>query len=314
MAGIRKEPHPSVYHFLQFNAWRKAGVPDAQIAERYGFKHPETLYLKLRRDGFPVCDRCGDYSPGGNHCSKRRAGSGGDKRKTMPATRDAQRLFWPLVESVRRSVDSLYWRAEYRQAGRFVAQEHVEAPVIFDHGTVDAQTWEKVRRAQKLDEQEHEADEAGRPLIEKGAFTQAGGGSWYPPEPLTTLIALYVLSEEPLDPLVEALHDDPANAKWEALERHVQGKDGLIRQARQVAALVRGSGRTSQGRHSERVDDEDHAAAMFIQQKRQEKLQDTEILNVLRDRPFLRGLKKERQVTMEDLKRLGNLRLGFPEN
>jgi hypothetical protein len=201
MGSIQKEPHPKVYDYLEFNALRKNGVPDGQIAEKHGFEHPETLYHKLRRDGFPVCEHCGDYSPGENHCRKRQARTSGEKRKVLPATADAQRLFWPLVDWVERSVDSLYWRKEYWQGGRFVAQEHVEGLVI----------------------------DEGRPLIEKGSFTQAGGGWWYPGEPLPTLIALYLLSGEPLEPLVEALHLDPACAKWKALERHVQGKDGLIR-------------------------------------------------------------------------------------
>jgi hypothetical protein len=314
MESIQREPHPHVYDYLKFNTLRKKGVPDKEIAKMYGFKHPETLYHKLRREGFPVCERCGDYSPGGDHCGKRQARTGGDKRKELPPTSDAERLFWPLVEWVRRSVDSLYWRKEYWQGGRFVAQEHVEAPVIFDRGSIDAETWERLRNDHSVGEQEHEVDEQGRPLIENGSFTQASGGSWYPPEPLTSLIALYLLSGEPLEPLVEALHLDPADAKWEALERHVHGKDGLIRQARQVAALVRGSNRTSQGRHSAKVDAEEHDAAMFIQQKRQEGVKDTEILSVLCDKPFLQELKKERQVNMEDLQRLGNLRLRLPEN
>jgi hypothetical protein len=307
MESKQKEPHPNVYDYLNFNALRKNGVSDKQIAKKYGFNHPETLYHKLRRDGFPVCEHCGDYSPGETHCSKRQARTSGDKRKELPATSDAQRLFWPLVEWVQRSVDRLYWRKEYWQDGRFVVQEHVEMPIIFDHGTVDAETWEQLRK-------DHGVDEQGRLLVKKGSFTQAGGGSWYPAEPLPTLIALHLLSDEPLEPLVEALHPDPADAKWEALEKHVQGKDGLIRQARQVAALVRGSSRTSQGRHSEEVDTERHDAAMFIQKKRQEGIKDTEILDILRDKPFLQELKKERQVTMKDLQWLGNLRLRLPKS
>jgi hypothetical protein len=307
MGSIQKEPHPNVYDYLNFNALRKNGVPDEQIAKRYGFKHPETLYHKLRRDGFPVCEHCGDYSPGGNHCSKRQARTSGTERKELPATADAQRLFWPLVEWVQQSVDTLYWRKEYWQDGRFVELEHVEAPVIFEHGSVNPEKWEQLRK-------DHPVDEQGRPVSEKGSFTQAGDARWYPAEPLPTLVALYLLSDKPLEPLVEALHLDPADAKWEALEKHVQGKDGLIRQARQVAALVRGSSRTSQGRHSEDVDAERHDAAMFVQQKRQEGIKDTEILNILRDKPFLQELKRERQVSMKDLQWLGNLRLRLPKS
>jgi len=79
MESIQKEPHPNVYDYLEFNALRKNGVSDRNIAKKYGFKHPETLYYKLRRDGFPVCQQCGDYSPGGNLCSKRPARTGRGK-------------------------------------------------------------------------------------------------------------------------------------------------------------------------------------------------------------------------------------------
>jgi len=67
-------------------------------------------------------------------------------------------------------VDSLYWRREYWQDERFVVQGHVEAPVIFDHGSVNPETLEQLRK-------DHGVDEQGRPLIEKGSFTQEGGGS-----------------------------------------------------------------------------------------------------------------------------------------
>ena len=243
MEGMQKEPHRNVYKYLEFCSLRRQGVSDEKIANRHGFKHPETLYHELRRDGFPVCERCGDYSPAGEHCKKRQARGSGKQRKELPATADAQRLFWPLVEEVHQAVDSLYWRQEYLQDGRFVAEDRSEGPIL---------------------------DQEGKLLIEKGALTQAGGGSWYPPEPLPTLIALYLLSDKPLEPLVEALDHDPTDAAWDALEKHIHGKDGLIRQAKQVGALVRGSRRTSQGRHSESVDAEDHDAAMFIQQKRRE--------------------------------------------
>lgn len=82
MESIQKDPDPKVYDYLVFCTARKEGVPDEQISKRFGFQRPETLYHKLRRDGFPVCERCGDYSPGGKYCNKRQARGGWRARRT----------------------------------------------------------------------------------------------------------------------------------------------------------------------------------------------------------------------------------------
>ena len=128
------------------------------------------------------------------------------------------------------------------------------------------------------------------------------------------MIALYALAEEPLEPLVEALHPDPSRVDWESIEKCVVGKDGLRRRARQLAAEVCGW-KLGQGRHPEETDREQHNAALYVTQRTQEGASYDEILHELRAAPgFLKELKKRREITLQDVERLGALRLTSPEH
>ncbi len=126
-------------------------------------------------------------------------------------------------------VEHLDLRREYRQGGRFVSVD-VQTGSVLDAS-------ELTRRAlkeglKKLPKGDYEWRE--------GTLQCPGGASAWPPEPLTTLIALYALAEEPLKPLVEALHADLSRVDRESIEKCVEGKDGLRRRARQLAAEVCG--------------------------------------------------------------------------
>jgi hypothetical protein len=123
------------------------------------------------------------------------------------------------------------------------------------------------------------------------------------------LIALYALAEEPLKPLVEALHPDPSRIDWESVEKRVSGKDGLERRARQLAAEVCGW-KLGRGRYWEEVDREQHNAALYVSRRTQEGASYEEIVDELQATPgFLKELKKRRKITLEDVERLGALRL-----
>jgi hypothetical protein len=74
------------------------------------------------------------------------------------------------------------------------------------------------------------------------------GGKQHPADPLTTLIAVYVLAGLPLKPLVEKLHRAPETVDLEYLEAQIIGKKtkkghkpGLRSKAEHVARLVRGA-------------------------------------------------------------------------
>ena len=233
----------------------------------------------------------------------REARSGGDREDLLPSREKAQELFRPLVAALQYGVEQLDLRKEYRQGGRFVSMD-VQTGSVLD-----------------ASELTREALKEGRERLPKGAYEWRegtaeipGGAAPWPPEPLTTLIALYALAEEPLEPLVEALHPDPSRVDWESIEKCVVGKDGLRRRARQLAAEVCGW-KLGQGRHPEETDREQHNAALYVTQRTQEGASYDEILHELRAAPgFLKELKKRREITLQDVERLGALRLTSPEH
>ena len=139
------------------------------------------------------------------------------------------------------------------------------------------------------------------------------GASPWPPEPLTSLIALYALAEEPLKPLVEVLHPDLSRADLKRMEKYVEGKDGLRRRARQLAASVCGW-ELGRGRYPEEIDRERHNAALYVTRRTQEGASYEDILHELQAAPgFLKEMKKRRNITLEDVENLGALRLGSTE-
>jgi hypothetical protein len=147
----------------------------------------------------------------------------------------------------------------------------------------------------------------------EGTAEFPGGASPWPPEPLTTLIALYALAEEPLKPLVEVLHPDLSRADSKIIEKYVEGKDGLRRRARQLAASVCGW-EIDRGRYPEEIDRERHNAALYVTRRTQEGASYEDILHELQAAPgFLKEMKKRRNITLEDVENLGALRLGSPE-
>ena len=100
-------------------------------------------------------------------------------------------------------LEQLDLRKEYRQGGRFVSVDVQTASVL--------DTRKLTREALKI----------GLKKLPKGDYDWRGetaefprGASPWPPEPLTSLIALYALAEEPLKPLVEALHPDLSQVDW----------------------------------------------------------------------------------------------------
>jgi hypothetical protein len=222
MESIQKEPDPKVFNYLEFNALRKNGVSDGQIAKKYGFNQPATLYQKLRRDGFPVCEVCGDYSKETAHCEqpndgrKRRARQGTGERIELPPAKEAIPLFREALDELREAIEQLEHRREYFQDGRFVVEAHVQG----------------------------QAYDSGEWLEFKGAL--AGGGQQSPPEPLTSLIAVYVLAGLPLEPLLKTLNREPADVNLDQLDLNIEGKrtskghtPGLKSKARHVARLIR---------------------------------------------------------------------------
>jgi hypothetical protein len=282
---------------LLYTKRRNGTHSEEEIADSLNFGSVEHMYHQLKGWDFP------DWLVYANPPKPpREPRSSEDRGDLLPSRDEAQELFQPLVDALQYGVDQLDLRKEYRQGGHFVSAD-VQAGSVLD--------------ARKLT---RDALQKGLEKLPKGAYNWRegtavfpGGASPWPPEPLTTLIALYALAEEPLKPLVEALHRDLSRVDWGSIEKCVEGKDGLRRRARQLAALVCGW-KIGRGRYREGIDRERHNAALYVTQRTQEGASYEDILHELQTAPgFLKELKKRRNITLGDVEHLGALRLSSPE-
>ncbi len=138
------------------------------------------------------------------------------------------------------------------------------------------------------------------------------------------LIAVYILSGEPLDVLLKALHDDPEAVDQNLLDGHIygrkSGKDkipGLESKSETVARLVRG-GDLRPGPTTSDLSRREEEAAAYIRFQRSRGASDDKILQNLREGfgfSKLRGLFADPEeytwgdMTMDELKRLGKFQL-----
>ena len=126
-----------------------------------------------------------------------------------------------------------------------------------------------------------------------------------PPEPLTTLVGAYVLAGGEPGPLIDALHPDSGGSDRKELERRLEKMAQSMRtQARRYATGVRG-GVVKTGRKPEGLTETEHAAAIYVRERREQGATDEQILGELRRTP----LYGTSQVGLEEVGRLGDLRL-----
>ena len=148
---------------------------------------------------------------------------------------------------------------------------------------------------------------------------QPGGVAQAPPEPLTRLIAMYVLSGFPVDLLLEKLHPNPQAISPKAasqLDRHIEHeKVGLKSVAGTVARLVRG-GNVGPGQHTGVLSPLEEDAKQYIEERCREGVSDKQILEELHAGygfrgPVRFGVAGEKRtwpdLTMAHLRRLKNL-------
>jgi hypothetical protein len=136
-------------------------------------------------------------------------------------------------------------------------------------------------------------------------YRTPGGASHVPPEPLTTLVGAYVLAGGEPGPLIDALHPDSGGSDRKELERRLEKMAQSMRtQARRYATGVRG-GVVKTGRKPEGLTNTEHAAAIYVRERREQGATDEQILGELRRTP----LYGTSQVGLEEVGRLGDLRL-----
>src|SRR5215211_3590445 len=221
---MSKEPSPQALRYIKLITYRLNELPEEEIAKKLGFDSPTELYRQVSQDNYPICPVCGTTDVSKSHCSpereyKHQAGRGTSEAEELPPAEAAAPLFHQALEKLSWAVVDLQNRHEYWHDGRFVAQEVYNDPVLRGGGWIDNAT-------------------TNIPL----------GGKQHPADPLTTLIAVYVLAGLPLKPLVEKLHRAPETVDFEYLEAQIVGKrtkkghkPGLRSKAEHLARLVRGA-------------------------------------------------------------------------
>jgi hypothetical protein len=268
MSSISEIPNAKQIRYFTYLEWRRAGKPIQELARRYDLGSEVALYHVMRQDGFPVCEVCGDYTKDPAHCEeqedgrRRKPGRGSGESVELPPAREAIPLFKEMLEVLREAIEGLEHRKEYFQDGRFVVETHLQG---------------------------HAYD--GGELVEfKGAF--AGGGEQSPPEPLTSLIAIYILAGLPLEPLLSTLSREPADVDLDQLDLNIEGKrrkrgltPGLKSKARNVARLIRG-GILRPGAHTDEFSADQHDAAWFVYRLQQRGLTGKEIEQKLRKQGY----------------------------
>jgi hypothetical protein len=192
---------------------RSSLVPEGEIASKLGFGSAEAMHVQLKNWGLPGLLRERTIEPERG----RRARTAREEAVELPSAYDAAALFHEALRKLGWAIGNLENRREYLQDERFLAQE--------DAGSGD---WPEMG-------------------VEGGKFILPLGASQAPLEPLPALIAVYLLADEPLEPLLEALNRHPeAVNKGQVLsliegEKTAKGhKRGLKSIAGMIARSIRG--------------------------------------------------------------------------
>jgi hypothetical protein len=145
-----------------------------------------------------------------------------------------------------------------------------------------------------------------REWIDEATTNLPLGGKQHPADPLTTLIAVYVLAGLPLKPLVEKLHRAPETVDLEYLEAQIAGKKtkkghkpGLRSKAEHLARLVRGApAPLKPGRDTGEYTEREHNAVWYMRDLEARALDRTVIVQEMKKQGF----------SKEDIERLSNFK------
>jgi hypothetical protein len=216
--------------------------------------------------------------------NERKARSGTGQRQELPSPTAAIPLFKQALQLLNEQADLLEKREQYLQDGRFVAQDEHHAPIFWTrpHDMSD-EDW-KV-----LCEKFGQSPDSDRFELWDRALVEPVGAAQSPPEPLTTLIAVYVLAGLPLEPLLERLHFAPETVNIDELKWHIDGVKekkrgkngkrktqhipGLKTKAAQIARLIAG-GTLQRGPSTGELSPEEQNIVWYRQQREREGVPD----------------------------------------
>ena len=283
--------------------------PDRSILEELGFGSVEAMRTQLGIWGVP--DWVTQEQPSAQEERKARSGAG--QRQELPSPAGAIPLFKQALQLLNEQADLLEKREVYSQDGRFVAQDEHRAPIIWTrpHGMSD-EDW------RTLCERFGQSPDSDRFELWDSALVEPIGTAQSPPEPLTTLIAVYRLAGLPPEPLLGTLHFAPDAVDSEELKRHLEGvkvkkrgEDGKARtqhipglktRAAQAARLVYG-GSLRPGPSTGELSPEEQNIVWYRQQRERDGVPDATIF---------KELKEKRRLSKAEYQRLKKFRLVLP--
>lgn len=305
MVSMSREPDSRVLRYLRFYSERITGRTEDQIAHDLDFGSPAALYRQLSQDGFPVCPVCGETPVKPNHCRenqgrrRRRARRGTGQAIELPPAKGAEPLFRKAIEYLEASLLLLDSRREFYRDKRFeTVSDYSNASATYAReGFPPGEEWDQKWR--ELCEQHGQDPSVESFFVQHAPTTFSEGATQSPPEPLTELIASYVLAGKPLEPLLDALHPDPSQAEQERL---VQAIEELGHKAGQLGTLVRG-GTIRRGPSTGELSRSEQNAARFISDQLRQGVSEAEISEVLGKHGF----------SVPEITRLMNLKIEPPQ-
>ena len=259
-------------------------------------------------------------APGENRERRARRGQGEAKELLPPA--NARPLFEQallslmgnLVLYLMESLDELERRKVHLQDERYVAEDEYRDPIVWLRGRMPENQWKDL--CQKFGK---DPDSDSFELWDT-RFVEPVGATQSPQEPLTTLIAVYVLADLPLEPLLEALHFAPEAVDRTELRRHIEGektrkrgRDGKLRnhqipglktKAAHVAQVMSGKS-VRRGPSTEELSPQEVNIVWYRQKRLREGIPDERIYH---------ELKEKRGLTKSEYTRLKKFRLNAPSD
>jgi hypothetical protein len=290
--------------------FRTQGLPEDKVAEKAKFDSVEDMYFRLKRWGLSSLlplGKLGKKEPElpeeDQGSTKPKARSGTKEHRALPPVSNAAELFRKALAKLAREVEELEHIRETYSGGRFVATNVYEGSLLLRREFVNAETWREFCEQADVNPEDDTLWQSG------AAIKDPVGGAFRPSVVLAALIGTYLLAEEPLELLLEALHPDLQDADLKEISKYVEGrkksdgKDGLKVLAGQIATLVRG-GALKTGTPPVALAPREQNLACTITDYREAGLSLDEIHRRLE--PL--GLAKQ------DVRRLADMRLSWPED
>jgi hypothetical protein len=230
---------------MKLRYWRLTSSESEEYiaTQRLGFESAEHMYQQLKKWEWP------DWAVYPASLKQRKARRGSGDGRHLPPARGAIELFAPVVARLQDLFSSLTALDEAYKDERFEAVERYPGAAITEN-----------------DEATHDSNVV-LPL----------GATQSPSRISTELIAAYVIAEEPIEPLVEALHDKPDELDRAKLDKKVEHLRLL---AGHVAKLVRG-GKVRPGHNTEELSSRDQEAVRYYSNKLRAGVPEEEIQRTL---------------------------------